>query len=146
MVRNSRNTNLKLWILTATIASLAHTVTATCAGCIELNVQTFDKLLARFPVTIAKFDIAYPYGDKHEAYSQFASDVAQRVDDLLVAVIGIKDYGEKDNENLGKRFSVGTIYPVIKLFLNGRTDTWIDYPSGRLHSNHLSPYLSSIRL
>lgn len=136
MVKNSSIKNLTLWILTATIAGVIQTTTATCAGCIELNVQTFDKLLARFPVTIAKFDIAYPYGDKHEAYSQFANDVAQRVDDLLVAVIGIKDYGEKDNENLGKRFSVGTIYPAIKLFLNGRTDTWIDYPSGMLHSIH----------
>lgn len=37
-----------------------------------MDELTFEKLLKRFQVTIVKFDIAYPYGDQHEAYSRFA--------------------------------------------------------------------------
>lgn len=100
----------------------------TCKGCVELDELTFDKLVKRFPATLVKFDIAYPYGDKHEAYSSFAAEVAEDVDDLLVAVVGIKDYGDKDNAALGKRFSVKENYPDIKLFTSNVT--WIDYPAG----------------
>lgn len=120
----------KMIFSTAIILSLFIVDSSACRGCIELDEITFDKLLNRFPVSIVKFDIAYPYGDKHEAYSQFAGDVAERVPDLLVAVVGVKDYGEKDNANLAKRFSVREIYPDIKLFINGKTE-WIDYPAGK---------------
>lgn len=44
----------------------------TCKGCTDLDELTFEKLVKRFEVTIVKFDIAYPYGDQHEAYSRFA--------------------------------------------------------------------------
>lgn len=44
----------------------------TCKGCTDLDELTFEKLLKRFQVTIVKFDIAYPYGEQHEAYSRFA--------------------------------------------------------------------------
>lgn len=49
-----------------------------------------------------KFDAAYPYGPKHDEFVKFAESVAN-VDSLLVAEVGIKDYGEKDNADLGKR-------------------------------------------
>lgn len=103
-----------------------------CRGCIELDELTFDKLVKRFPFTLAKFDIAFPYGDKHESFAQFATEIAENnVNDLLIAVIGIKDYGEKDNEALGKRFSVRTTYPDIKLFRNDSLATWTNYPDQR---------------
>lgn len=103
-----------------------------CRGCVELDELTFDKVIKRFPYTLAKFDIAYPYGDKHEAFSQFSTEIAENnVADLLVSVIGIKDYGEKENEALGKRFSVRTVFPDIKLFRNDSFATWTNYPEGR---------------
>lgn len=46
-----------------------------CKGCTDLDELTFDKLVKRFPVTIVKFDIAYPYGDQHEAYGRFAQGI-----------------------------------------------------------------------
>jgi endoplasmic reticulum protein 29 len=40
------------------------------------------------------------------------------VEDLLVGEVGIKDYGEKDNNDLGDRFGVNKEdYPVVVLFL-----------------------------
>lgn len=47
----------------------------TCKGCTDLDELTFEKLLKRFKVTIIKFDIAYPYGDQHEAFSRFAQGI-----------------------------------------------------------------------
>ena len=52
---------------------------------------------------MVKFDVAYPYGEKHDEFAKLAVDGAE-VDDLMIAEVGIKDYGEKDNEELGNRF------------------------------------------
>ena len=40
-----------------------------CKGCIALDTLTFDKMLKHFKVSIVKFDVAYPYGDKQEEVS-----------------------------------------------------------------------------
>ncbi len=53
-----------------------------------------------------KFDTAYPYGDKHEEFAKVAVDGAEKAG-LFVGEVGIKDYGEKDNEELGKRYRSG---------------------------------------
>lgn len=99
---------------------------STCKGCVDLDEFTFDKLVKRFEVTVVKFDIAYPYGEQHEAYTRFAEDV-HPIDGLLAAVVGIKDYGDMDNKNLSKRFDVPDQLPIIKLFLNGDITKWFDY-------------------
>ncbi|KAJ6636727.1 Protein windbeutel [Pseudolycoriella hygida] len=115
--------------VTLVVIALSSKCTAsnTCKGCTDLDELTFEKLVKRFQVTIVKFDIAYPYGDQHEAYSRFAQDV-YHIDDLLVATVGIKDYGELDNKNLSQRFNVPEKLPSIKMFLNGDTTKWVDYP------------------
>ena len=88
-----------------------------CKGCTPLDVLTFDKMLRHFRVCVVKFDVAYPYGDKHEEFSKVAVDGAD-ADDLMVAEVGIKDYGEKDNEELGKRFGANKdTFPVVMLFV-----------------------------
>lgn len=48
--------------------------------------------------------------------------------DLLFALVGIKDYGDKENSDLGKRFKISEKYPVIKLFNNQSLEAYIDYP------------------
>ncbi|XP_055690654.1 protein windbeutel [Lutzomyia longipalpis] len=120
---------LKYYFLTLlAIGVLLHSGEA-CKGCVELDEITFDKLISRFPATLVKFDVAYPYGDKHEAFSAFAQDVAE-VDDLLVALVGIKDYGEKDNANLGKKYNVEEKdLPRIKIIKRDNPKEWIDYPA-----------------
>ncbi|GAB0098524.1 Protein windbeutel [Sergentomyia squamirostris] len=117
-----------LTVIVATLLVPFQSVEA-CKGCVELDEITFDKLIHRFPVTVVKFDVAYPYGEKHEAYSAFALDVST-VDDLLVGLIGIKDYGEKDNSEIGKRYEVDEKdYPAIKLIKKDDPTKWIDYPA-----------------
>ncbi|XP_059620237.1 protein windbeutel [Phlebotomus argentipes] len=107
-------------------------VAEACKGCVELDEITFDKLIRRFPVTVVKFDVAYPYGNNHEAFSSFALDVAD-VDDLLVGLVGIKDYGEKDNAELGKLYkATEKDLPVIKLIKRDDPRKWIDYKPSAL--------------
>lgn len=54
-------------------------------------------------MSIVKFDVSYPYGEKHEEFVKLGS-AYQSVEDLLVAEVPVKDYGEKDNEDLAIRF------------------------------------------
>ena len=88
-----------------------------CKGCTPLDTLTFDKMLKHFRVSLVKFDVAYPYGEKHDEFAKVAVDGAE-VEDLMVAEVGIKDYGEKDNEELGKRFDAQKeTFPVVVLFV-----------------------------
>ncbi|KAM7341646.1 endoplasmic reticulum protein 29-like protein wbl [Cochliomyia hominivorax] len=118
---NSLFINLALWS--------SYTMANTCPGCINLDDINFDKTLKRFPYALVKFDIAFPYGEKHEAYASFSKVAHSITDDLLIGTVGIKDYGENENKALGERFNVdGKNYPNIFLFRNGE-DQPIPLPS-----------------
>lgn len=41
-------------------------------GCVELDKLSFDRIVKRFRYTLVKFDVAFPYGEKHEAFINFA--------------------------------------------------------------------------
>ncbi|KAI5632350.1 protein windbeutel [Phthorimaea operculella] len=91
-------------------------------GLVELDEHSFEKLLNKFDAALVKFDVAYPYGDKHEAYSALAME-AKDVDELLVADVNVKDYGEKDNEALALKYGASKDnFPLVKLFLKGKSD------------------------
>lgn len=100
-------------------------------GFVELDDLSFDKVIKRFDAVLVKFDVAYPYGAKHESFAKFAEQLTVHIDNFLVATVGIKDYGERENSQLAERFKVGTEYPVIKLFTNGNTNSGMDYPKGK---------------
>lgn len=71
---------------------------------------------------MVKFDVAFPYGDKHDAYASVATDT-KNTEDLLMAEVGVKDYGNKDNSDLAKRFNIDRKdFPVIMLFLQGQSE------------------------
>lgn len=102
-----------------------------CEGCLELDEITFDKILAKFSTVLVKFDIAFPYGKKHDEYAKFAKEINQMgYDDLIVSVVGIKNYGQTINNNLAERFDIDDQLPKIKLFTNGNGLNWIDFPKG----------------
>lgn len=46
-------------------------------GCVELDELTFDKIVKRFRNTLVKFDVAFPYGDKHEAFTKLALESSE---------------------------------------------------------------------
>ena len=67
-------------------------------------------------MSLVKFDAAYPYGDKHDEFAKVAVDGAES-NGLFVGEVGIKDYGEKDNEELANRFKVlKEEFPVVYAF------------------------------
>jgi len=78
-------------------------VSGSCKGCVELDSLSFDKVVNNFKYSIIKLDQMYPYGPKHEEYESFAKDAASQ-NDLAVGIVGVKDYGEKDNQDLADRF------------------------------------------
>lgn len=73
-----------------------------CKGCVNLDEYNFEKIVNRFKVTVAKFDVIYPYGEKHNAFAALAEELAHN-NDLVFAQIGVKDYGDRENEALAKR-------------------------------------------
>lgn len=101
----------------------------TCPGCLDLDDINFDKTLKRFPYALIKFDIAFPYGEKHEAFAEFSKAAHATTDELLIGTVGIKDYGDNENKKLGERFNVDDKnYPGIFLFRRGE-DQPIPLPS-----------------
>ncbi|XP_072934290.1 endoplasmic reticulum resident protein 29 [Epargyreus clarus] len=92
------------------------------SGSVELDEFSFDKVINKFKASLVKFDVAYPYGDKHDAFVALAK-TSQDVDELLVAEVGVKDYGEKENEGLAKKYGASKEnFPLVKLFIKGQSE------------------------
>lgn len=60
--------------------------------------------------------MAYPYGPKHDEFVKFAESV-HNIDNMLIAEVGIKDYGDHDNEDLAKRlFYFFYLHKIVIIF------------------------------
>jgi len=95
-----------------------------CKGCVPLDIFTFDKIISKFKAAAIKFDVAYPYGTKHDEFAKVA-EAAHTVPDLLVGEVGVKDYGEKENADLAERYKVNKDdFPVVKLFVAGVSEPY----------------------
>lgn len=95
----------------------AATLAMNCKGCTPLDMLTFDKMVNAFPVSLVKFDTAYPYGEKHDEYAKISEEAAE-LPNMFIGEVGIKDYGDKDNAELGERFKVvKDDYPVVMMFV-----------------------------
>lgn len=71
---------------------------------------------------MVKFDVAYPYGDKHEQFGKLSATLTSNPN-ILVAEVGVKDYGDKENVNLAEKYKVvKEDYPVVFLFLQGNPE------------------------
>ncbi|XP_036334609.1 protein windbeutel [Rhagoletis pomonella] len=106
------------------------TEASSCAGCVELDELNFDQTIERFPYALVKFDIAFPYGEKHEAFAALSRAAHKVTKELLVATVGIKDYGENENKELGLRFNVDDKnFPGILLFKDGKVDKFERFPA-----------------
>lgn len=106
-------------ILTVPSTYLAST---SISGSIELDEYTFDKVISKFEASVVKFDVAFPYGDKHDAFVALAKE-SKDIDDLLFAEVGVKDYGDRDNEALALKYGASKEnFPIVKLFLKGKSE------------------------
>ncbi|CAL1281643.1 unnamed protein product [Larinioides sclopetarius] len=91
-------------------------------GAVSLDSWTFDKMISKFKASLVKFDITYPYGEKEDEYGKVAES-ARFSPDLMIAEIGVQDYGEKENSDIAERFGVSKDdFPVLKLFVEGKDE------------------------
>jgi len=92
-----------------------------CKGCTPLDTYSFEKVVPKFKATVVKFDVAYPYGEKHDEFGKVA-DATRGVQDLLIAEVNVKDYGEKENAELAEKYEIKTKeFPQLRLFRKGIT-------------------------
>ncbi|KAG7199999.1 hypothetical protein KM043_014423 [Ampulex compressa] len=104
------------------IAGLQIVTAEDCKGCVSLDSFSFDKVISKFKAAVVKFDVAFPYGEKHEEYGKVAA-ATKDAPDLLVAEVGVKDFGNKDNSDLAKRYNIKKEdFPAVFLFLHGKTE------------------------
>lgn len=92
-------------------------------GAVPLDEWNFDRVISRFDNVLVKFDASYPYGDKHEAFKTVAEELKSS-QEILIVEIGIKDFGEHDNQNLAERFGVNSKkdWPALRLFVKGEDE------------------------
>lgn len=103
-------------IVALSILTLQILESRACPGCVNLDESSFAKIRPKFDALLVKFDVAFPYGDKHEIFTKFAAEVAAN-HQILLGEVGVKDYGEKDNEEFARRMGVSKDqFPALKLF------------------------------
>jgi len=111
-------------IIAIVLYAIVSTDAINCKGCVPLDIFTFDKIISKFKAAAIKFDVAYPYGTKHDEFAKVA-EAAHTVPDLLVGEVGVKDYGEKENADLAERYKVNKDdFPVVKLFVAGVSEPY----------------------
>ncbi|KAF2363119.1 Endoplasmic reticulum resident protein 29 C-terminal [Trinorchestia longiramus] len=125
---------------TALLVCCYSAVAINSKGLTPLDGWSFDKVISKFKAAVVKFDTAYPYGPKHEQFAKLAAAGRSSLD-LLVAEVGIKDYGEYENADLAERFGIKKEdFPVVKLFLQGKEDP-IDFEAADFKEDALRIFI-----
>ncbi|XP_066149162.1 endoplasmic reticulum resident protein 29 [Euwallacea fornicatus] len=119
--------------VTIVMTALCRCSEANIKGAVILDEHNFDKVLSKFENVLVKFDAVYPFGEKHDAFKTVAEELKD-ANDLLIVTIGIKDFGDHDNQKLAERFGINTKkdWPSLRLFIKGeeepfslnREDVW----------------------
>lgn len=65
---------------------------------------------------MVRFDTPYPFGEKADEYDKLAKEVST-TNNLLIADVGIEEYGDKFNSDLGEKFGVKAKEDMPKLLL-----------------------------
>jgi endoplasmic reticulum protein 29 len=82
--------------------------------------RTFARIVDGSKSVMVRFDKEYSYGDEHDAWKNFAAKVGDSSADMLVADVGVSEYGDKDNSDISEKFSIKSDdFPQYRLFLKG---------------------------
>jgi endoplasmic reticulum protein 29 len=130
-------------VLISTLALIQLVIEINCEtkGALALDSITFDKILPKFRATLVKFDTSYPYGEKQDEFVKVANDL-KSTPDILLAEVGVRDYGEKENQDLADRYGVKKDdFPALKLFLNGKVDNPITYTDKDFKADNIKNFL-----
>lgn len=85
-------------------------------GAVNLDVYSFDKLVKLFKFSLIKFDIPFPYGEKHDIFGK-VSESLKNNEDILIGEVGIQDFGDFENKDLADRFNLKkSDLPTLLLF------------------------------
>jgi endoplasmic reticulum protein 29 len=93
-------------------------------GILKLDNTTFDRIIDGSRNVFVRFDKEYSYGDEHDAWKEFAKTVGESSADMLVADVGVSEYGDKDNSDISDRYSIKSDdFPQYRLWLKGSAAT-----------------------
>jgi endoplasmic reticulum protein 29 len=106
--------------------------------CLSHRRSTFDRIIDGSKDVFVRFDKEYAYGDDHDAWKKFAAEVGGSSAAMLVADVGVSEYGDKDNKDLADRFSIKTDeFPQYRLFLKGSSTSPTSYTGEKKYEGFL---------
>lgn len=113
-------------------------------GCVELDHFNFNKIISKFDAVLVKFDNAYPYGPEHDAFEEVCESAAS-ANELLIAEVQVKDYGEKDNQGLAIKYGARKKdYPTFRLFIKGKQPLKYDKAAhGEINSKNIKKFIKT---
>nr|ACO14729.1 Endoplasmic reticulum protein ERp29 precursor [Caligus clemensi] len=85
---------------------------ANCNATSDISELTLNKFVHAFKALVIKFDVAYPYGEKHDEFCRFAEEAA-KVNNVFLGEVGMKDYGERENMGFATKYGIAGRDPVI---------------------------------